>query len=62
MAVFRYEATKTVGLGYTEPGIIVALDEKTAKAKLNQYGFHRVRLKRIRGMSALWKRFSADIK
>jgi len=31
-------------------------------AKLNQRGFDKVRLKRIRGMAALWARFTADIK
>ena len=62
MAVFHYEATKTVGLGSTESGTIVALDEKEARAKLNQRGFHRVRLKRLRGISAHWKWFTADIK
>ena len=62
MAIFHYEATKTVRPGPTASGTVVALDEKEATAKLHQCGFHRVRLKRLRGISAHWKWFTADIK
>ena len=62
MAVFRYKARKTIGEEFTQSGTIRAKDEKEATAKLNQYGFNKVRLKRIRGISTLWKRFTADIK
>ena len=61
MAIFRYEATKTVPEEFTETGIIKADDKNEAKAKLNQYGFSKVRLKQIRKLAALWKRFTADI-
>lgn len=62
MAVFRYEAISTLREDFMESGTIRAKDESEAKAKLNQYGFNKVRLKRIRGISALWKRFMADIR
>jgi len=62
MAVFRYKAMKAEGGEYVETGCVVAADEEEATAKLKQYGFGRVRLERIRGIRALWKRFTADIK
>ena len=62
MAVFRYKAMKKYGGEFVESGIVVASDEKKAKHKLHKHGFGAVRLERIRGIRALWKRFSADIK
>ncbi len=62
MAVFRYKAKKTEGEEFTESGTIRAKDESEARAKLIQYGFNKVRLKQVRGLAALWKRFTADIK
>lgn len=64
MAVFRYisQHTEVEGEEHTESGTIRAKDEAEATAKLNQYGFSKVRLERIRGLSALWKQFTADIK
>jgi len=62
MAVYRYKAMKTKGEEFTESGTVVAMDEKAATFKLNEYGLDKVRLQRIRGISALWKRFTADIK
>ena len=65
MAVFRYKAQHAdmvEGEEQTESGTIRAKDESEATAKLNQYGFSKVRLERIRGISALWKSFTADIK
>jgi len=63
MAVFRYKAMITEeGEEFCESGTFVGTDENEATAKLNQYGFSKVRLGRIRGIAALWKRFTADIK
>lgn len=62
MAVFRYEATKIHPDDYTERGTVVARDNYEAKAKLKQEGFSEVHLKRVRGLHALWDRFTADIK
>ena len=63
MAVFRYKAMITEEREEsTESGTILAKDGSEATAKLNQYGFSKVRLEHIRGISSLWKRFTADIK
>ena len=62
MAVFQYEATKKLPEDYTEQGIVVARDRDEAKEKLKRDGFSKVRLKQMRGLSALWHRFTADIK
>ena len=62
MAVFRYEATKKLPEDFRELGIVVARDKDEAKAKLKQDGFSEVQLKQIRGLHALWNRFTADIK
>ena len=62
MAVFRYKAMRGEREEFAESGTIVAKDRGQAKVKLNKHGFDKVRLKRIRGMAALWARFTADIK
>ena len=62
MAVFRYKATRWKRAEFAESGTIVAKDKREAKTKLNQQGFNKVGLKRIRGFAAFWKRFTADIK
>ena len=64
MPTYQYEAehTETVGEEYTESGTIRANDEADATAKLNEYGFSRIRLKQVRGLAALWKWFMVDIK
>ena len=63
MAVFQFGAMITVeGEESIETGTIAAADEKEAMAKLHQYGFSKVRLERIRGISALWRQFTADFK
>ncbi len=62
MTVFRYEATKKLPEDYTEQGVVVARDRDEAKEKLKRDGFNKVRLKQMRGLSALWHRFTADIK
>ncbi len=62
MVVFRYKATKELPEDYTEQGYIVARDKDEAKAKLKRDGFSKVRLKRLRGLAALWHSFTPDIK
>ena len=61
MAVFRYEATKKHPEMYKELGTIVARDEDEAKAKLKQDGFSDFSLKQVRGLTALWIKFIADV-
>jgi hypothetical protein len=49
MAFFRYtKVTRTGPEEITEPGAIVGKEEEEATAKLNQYGFSKVRVERIR--------------
>ena len=64
MPTFQYKAmhTQTEGEEFTESGTIRARDEAEATAKLNRFGFGKVRLRQLRGLAALWKRFTADIK
>jgi hypothetical protein len=62
MAVFQYTAAKVEGESLTVAGTVVGRDETVALARLNQHGYSNVRLTRISGIAALWKRFAADIK
>ena len=62
MAVFLYEVSSNLREGFKESGTIRARDEREAKYKLTQYGFGGIRLERIRGIRALRKWFTADIK
>ena len=62
MAVFRYDATSDDRENSTESGIVVAKDRDEAKIKVEQDGFDKVSITPIRGVSALWKGFTADIK
>ena len=62
MAVFRYKAMKAELGESVESGIVVARDKHRAKAKLKKHGFGAAHLENIRGIRALWKRLSADIK
>ncbi len=63
MAVFQYKAMiMDEDDEVTELGTIVSTDESEAMLKMVQYGFSNIRLERIRGISALWKGFTADIK
>ena len=62
MAVFRYDATSELRENSPESGIVVAKDTDEAKIKVEQDGFDKVSIKQIRGVAALWKGFTADIK
>ena len=62
MAVFRYDATSEIRENSTKSGIVVARDRDDAKAKVEHDGFNKVSVKQIRGVTALWKGFTADIK
>ena len=62
MAVFRYEATSELRENSTESGIVIAKDRDEAEAKVKQDGFNEISVKQIRGVAALWKGFTADIK
>ena len=62
MAVFRYKAMKAELGEPVESGFVVARNKHKAKAKLKKHGFGAAHLENIRGIRALWKQFSADIK
>lgn len=62
MAVFRYEGTIRGREEYTESGTAVAKSEEEALQKLRRSGLENISLERLRGLSALVKRFLADVK
>ena len=61
MSVFKYKGE----LGredFAEEGTIIATDEYEAKEKLRSLDFKQVQLKKLTGLSAFIKQFSADVK
>ncbi len=62
MAVFRYSAMVKNREEMMESGTIVARDEKRAREKLERLDLIEVRLKRIGGISGLFKSLTADIR
>ena len=62
MAVFNYVATVRKREEFTERGTISARNEKEAEQKLLALDFSDVRLKRISGVGAIFKQFTADIR
>ncbi len=61
MSIFKYKVT----LGredFAEEGTVIAKDEYEAKEKLHSMDFKQIQLKRLTGLSAIVKRFSADVK
>ena len=61
MAVFRYSAV-VKNREEMESGTIVARDEERAREKLERLDLTDVRLKRIGGISGLFKSLTADIR
>lgn len=59
---FKYTACKSLREEYTISGTIVARNEKEAREELKLNHFDNVRLRRIRGLGAIWNRWSADIR
>ncbi|HOF41729.1 MAG TPA: hypothetical protein PLD73_16795 [Candidatus Hydrogenedentes bacterium] len=62
MAVFKYSAVVKNREEMTESGTIVARDEENARKKLERLDLVDVRLKRIGGISGLFKSLTADIR
>jgi len=63
VAVFKYRVVLTQREGYVESGTVLARSEEEAREKLRKYfGAGHIRLKRVTGLAALFKSFSADIK
>ncbi len=62
MPLFEYTAIADNNEGHTETGRIVAKDKLEAFDKLRRRELRLVRLKKIEGISAIFKKLSADIK
>ena len=62
MAVFSYSVTIKEREDHIEEGTVVASDESDARQKLRRYDFRDVRLRKLSGLSAFVKQFSADVK
>lgn len=62
VAVYRYSAVVRNREEMLEKGTIVANNEQHAREKLERLDLVEVRLKRISGISGLFKTFTADIR
>ncbi|MBI5093991.1 MAG: hypothetical protein HZB26_16310 [Candidatus Hydrogenedentes bacterium] len=62
MAVFEYRASIRKREEYVESGTVVARDEAEAKKKLEQLEFIDIRVKRIGGISGIFKSMTADVR
>lgn len=62
MAVFKYVATARKGEEFTERGTVSARNEKEAEKKLYALEFSDVKLKKISGVGAILKQFTADVR
>lgn len=64
MAVFKFSAF-TQGKedeDHCERGTVVARDQLEAKEKLRRERYTNIRLKQIKGVSAIFRQFTADIR
>lgn len=62
MAVFKYVATDRKREEFTERGTVAARDEKEAEKKLLALNFSDVKLKKMSGVGAIFKQFTADVR
>ena len=62
MAVFEYRVHLAHREDTIETGTVVAANETEAKRKLHAYDLPNAKLKRITGISTLFKKFTANIK
>ncbi len=62
MAVFSYKVIIKEREDAIEEGTVVANDESDARRKLERYSYRNVRLRKLSGVSAFVKKFSADVK
>ena len=62
VAVFEYRVTLKNREEYEERGTVVGRDEQEALEKLKRLDFDQVRLRKIGGISGIFKRLSADVK
>ena len=62
MPVYRYSANSDRIEDSMEWGVVIAKDGDEAKAKVERDGLSYVSVKQVRGLSALWKGFTAFVK
>lgn len=62
MSVYKYRVLLMRGEEVTEEGIVLARDEAEAKKKLRPLQYREVKLRKLTGLNALIRRFSADIR
>lgn len=62
MPVFEYTAVSNNNEGHVESGRIVAKDKIDAFDKLKRHGLRLVKLQKLEGISAIFKKLTADIK
>ena len=60
--MFSYTASDHSSEDHVESGTIVSQSEDEARKKLRQFKFDRIHLRRLRGLSALFRRFTANIR
>ena len=61
MSIYRYKVMLRRE-DFMEEGTVIAKDEFDAKEKLRSMDFKQVHLKKLRGLSAFIKQFSADVR
>lgn len=62
VAVFEYKACVRNREDSVEMGTVVARDETEAKRKLKELNFVEIRLKKVGGISGIFKALTADVK
>lgn len=62
MAVFEYTARNKEREESLESGTILADSESEALVKLRGLGLDEIRVKKVKGFSGIFKKFTADIK
>ena len=62
MPVFEYAAVSNANEGHVETGHLIAQDKLDAFDKLKQHDLRLLRLKKIDGLSAMFLKYTANIK
>lgn len=62
MVLYRYTASAKNREEMVEKGTVLAASEAEARKKLENLQFDRIKLKRVDGISGLFKRFTADVR
>ena len=62
VAVYKYHVMLLRGEEFEEEGTVVAHNEEDARQKLKVLNYRKVKLKKLGGLSALVRQFTADIR